>query len=280
MANIKIKADFTIKDGSEILFRSPCYASAITGLIIYYPDTDGNETSRVFQLVDAHNNDISDIKDVFAINAIVKVILNITNGKAYIQNADTNAYLESRFKQIDDNIKYAGDAAGNYGTGYKVPQITVDGKGRITKANEVPIPYAARTGDGGLMPAAMYKYIYDNNHTYFEFEDVYMSDDYRKIPLPSDCGLYGYSEYDIDTGTYISHYIPKIYGIYAKVYVDDSKSKKYLIPITDYYLECDDPTNYNIYVKLPERYYSLNFVPGETVYYMIMYERHYEPPNT
>ncbi len=38
---------------------------------------------------------------MFATGAIVSVILNVDEGRAYIQNADTNAYLEGRFENID-----------------------------------------------------------------------------------------------------------------------------------------------------------------------------------
>ena len=36
MANIRVDVNYAIKDGSEIVFRSPVDCSAITGLVVYY----------------------------------------------------------------------------------------------------------------------------------------------------------------------------------------------------------------------------------------------------
>ena len=95
MANIRVDLDYTIRDGLEIKFRSPVDCSQITGLIVYYPGTDGNTTSKVFTLADAHGNNVGDIDHLFAENVVVKVILDVTTGMAFVQNADTNAYLEA-----------------------------------------------------------------------------------------------------------------------------------------------------------------------------------------
>ena len=48
MANIRVDINYTIKDGSEIVFRSPVDCTAITGLIVYYQAEDGNTTSKEF----------------------------------------------------------------------------------------------------------------------------------------------------------------------------------------------------------------------------------------
>lgn len=104
MANIRVDVNYTIKDGSEIVFRSPVDCSAITGLIVYYPAEDENTTSKEFALADAHGNNVGDILNLFAENVVVKVILDITSGMAFVQNADTNAYLEGRFRAIEDQI--------------------------------------------------------------------------------------------------------------------------------------------------------------------------------
>lgn len=96
MSNIRVDVGYTIHDGSELKFRSPVSCSAITGLIVYYPGTDGNITSKVFALADAHGNNVGDIDHLFAENVVVKVILDVTTGMAFVQNADTNAYLEAQ----------------------------------------------------------------------------------------------------------------------------------------------------------------------------------------
>ncbi|MBO5953346.1 MAG: hypothetical protein J6Q53_04400 [Oscillospiraceae bacterium] len=97
MSNIRVDVGYTIHDGSELKFRSPASCSAITGLIVYYPGTNGNITSNVFALADAHGNNVGDIDHLFAENVVVKVILDVTTGMAFVQNADTNAYIEDTF---------------------------------------------------------------------------------------------------------------------------------------------------------------------------------------
>ena len=99
MANIKAKINYTISDGAEVIFRSPLDYANITGLTVCYPDADGNELSKDFAFADAHNNDVSHLSDLFATDAIVKVILDYENSRAFIQNADTNSYLEDKFSK-------------------------------------------------------------------------------------------------------------------------------------------------------------------------------------
>ena len=96
MANIRVDVDYKIRDGSEVVFRSPVDCSAITGLVVCYTEDDGVEVGVVFVLADAHGHDVGDIDHLFAENAVVKVILDVTAGMAYVQNADTNAYLEEQ----------------------------------------------------------------------------------------------------------------------------------------------------------------------------------------
>lgn len=102
MANIRVDIDYTIINGTAITFRSPCDCSAITGLKVYFPNEMKNIVSQEFKFVDAHNEDITEISDLFAENAIVKVIIDADRRLAFVQNADTNAYLEGRFKEIEE----------------------------------------------------------------------------------------------------------------------------------------------------------------------------------
>lgn len=102
MSNIRVDVSYTIQDGSELVFRSPVDCSAITGMIVYYPGSDGNITSKVFALADAHGNNVGDIDHLFAENVVVKVILDVTTGMAFVQNADTNAYLEGHIQNKEN----------------------------------------------------------------------------------------------------------------------------------------------------------------------------------
>lgn len=104
MANIRVDLDYTISDGCAVAFRSPCDCTEITGLIVYYRDEVGGIVSKEFALADAHGENVGDIPHLFAADVVVKVILDITSGMAFVQNADTNAYLEGRFEELEAQI--------------------------------------------------------------------------------------------------------------------------------------------------------------------------------
>ena len=93
--NIRVDLTTPIYDGTEVVFRSPVDCSQITGLIVYY-----NGGSKEFTFADAHGNDVGNIDHLFGENVVVKVILDVTRGMAFVQNADTNSYLEERFANM------------------------------------------------------------------------------------------------------------------------------------------------------------------------------------
>lgn len=97
--NIRVDLTTPIFDGTEVVFRSPVDCSQVTGLIVYY-----NGGSKEFAFADAHGNNVGDIDHLFAENVVVKVILDVTTGMAFVQNADTNAYLENRFADIESRV--------------------------------------------------------------------------------------------------------------------------------------------------------------------------------
>lgn len=97
--NIRVDLNTPIKDGMEVPFRSPVDCSQVTGLTVYYRAEDGDTASMEFAFADAHGNNVGDIDHLFAENVVVKVILDVTTGMAFVQNADTNAYLEGRFAE-------------------------------------------------------------------------------------------------------------------------------------------------------------------------------------
>ena len=104
--NIRVDLKTNIADGSEVVFRSPADCSQVTGLAICH---NGGRTE--FAFADAHGNNVGDIDHLFAENAVVKVILDVTAGMAFVQNADTNAYIERTFvKTINGQ---APDESGN-----------------------------------------------------------------------------------------------------------------------------------------------------------------------
>jgi hypothetical protein len=54
---------------------------------------------------DAHGNNVGDIDHLFAEDVVVKVILDVTKGMAFVQNADTNAYIESTFVKTVNGVR-------------------------------------------------------------------------------------------------------------------------------------------------------------------------------
>ena len=98
--NIVVDFNYPIKDGTEVKFRSPVDCSQVTGLKVNHPNG-----SQEFALADAHGNDVGQIDHLFAEDVVVKVILDVTTGMAFVQNADTNAYIESTFIKTVNGTK-------------------------------------------------------------------------------------------------------------------------------------------------------------------------------
>ena len=92
MAKIKIISECPLYDGMPVTFKAPCDCTAVDGLTVAY-----GTMSQNFGFRDAHGNDLAGIGNLFAEGAYVKAIQNTVNGYAYIQNADTNKYLEDKF---------------------------------------------------------------------------------------------------------------------------------------------------------------------------------------
>ena len=88
MAKIRVDIDYPVYSGASVTFNAPCDCTAADGLIVYHPE--GNQT---FVFCDAHGEDLSGIGDVFAEGASVKVILDVANSKAFVQNGDNNTHL-------------------------------------------------------------------------------------------------------------------------------------------------------------------------------------------
>ena len=97
--NVRVDLSTPVYDGMEVKFKAPCDAAEVTGLNLYYIK-DGVQESQNFAFADANANNVGHIDALFAAGAVVKVILDLETNMAFIQNADTNAYLENRFKEI------------------------------------------------------------------------------------------------------------------------------------------------------------------------------------
>lgn len=98
--NVRIDLSHAPLDGETISFKAPCNASEVSGLIIYYPNEKNQTVSKEFTLNDANGNDIGLLDNIFAEGSIVKVIVDTDANNAFMQNSDTNAYLENKFASI------------------------------------------------------------------------------------------------------------------------------------------------------------------------------------
>ena len=95
MAKIKITSKSELYDGMSITFKAPCKCTAVDGLKVYY-----NGSVQSFILRDAHGNNLANLNNLFYEGAYIKAILDTGNGYAYLQNADSNAYLEQKLGDI------------------------------------------------------------------------------------------------------------------------------------------------------------------------------------
>lgn len=95
MANIKVKVDYPISDGTKLKFRTPCESTEVEGLVVTYPIKNGvGNAIKTFVFVDAHGKELSGVGNVFTSDVLIEVLLDVTKGRAYVKNADTNTYIE------------------------------------------------------------------------------------------------------------------------------------------------------------------------------------------
>ena len=141
MANIRIDLDHTIESGESVVFQAPCACSDVTGLNVYYPvDSSGTitVTSQAFIFKDAHGSDLTGLGNLFAEGALVKVLLNTADSGAYIQNADTNSYLEGRLPRYVSVTLHAANWNNNQQT------VPVEGISADETAQRIePVPAKA-----------------------------------------------------------------------------------------------------------------------------------------
>lgn len=110
MANVKITLNEVLVDGHEVTFKAPCDCTAIDLLDVHYVE-NRTAKNKLFTMKDTHGNALTGIGNLFTAGAYVHVILDTTTGSAYIQNGDTNGYLEDKFKNLKpDSIEFNGYA--------------------------------------------------------------------------------------------------------------------------------------------------------------------------
>lgn len=149
MAKIRIDTAFTIADGAEVSFTAPCDCTAIDGLIVYYPGG-----SKAFTFKDAHSNNLTGIGNLFKSGAIVKALLDVKNGHAYLQNADTNKYIEENFLKKGSTKPADIGAASLIDAGVYNGDLNVIGEGGVPVNSVVWV-----TPETGNMPYGDWGYV-------------------------------------------------------------------------------------------------------------------------
>lgn len=100
MATIKVNLTEPLRDGMDIKFQAPCDCTAVTSLTLTYPTEAGGTASKTVTMMDTHGNRLTGIGNLFMQGAYVKIMVDSVNGVAYLQNADTNGYLEGEFDKL------------------------------------------------------------------------------------------------------------------------------------------------------------------------------------
>lgn len=103
MAHIRIKLDAALMDGHNVTFKAPCDCTAIDGLKVCYIENNSLQ-EKIFSMKDTHGNALAGLGNLFAAGSYVHAILDSVNCVAYLQNADTNGYLENKLNSAEAAI--------------------------------------------------------------------------------------------------------------------------------------------------------------------------------
>lgn len=159
MALIKIELQAPPIDGMDIKFKAPCNCSAITGLLVTYP-----EGSQEFTFRDCHGNNVAGIGGLFAEGAYVKVIVDVERGRAYLQNADNNSFLNSA---IFGTYTHSGNSLTGNGENGK---FKATASGTISAINVNGVSCSVKCGEESsmdLIAGCWYTFILDGNTVNF-----------------------------------------------------------------------------------------------------------------
>lgn len=190
MSKVKIVLDHPIIDGMMLKFKAPCGCTEVDGIRVYYPNGSGSTVKKEFTFRDAHCNNLINLSDLFAEGACVSVVVDTVNSYAYIQNADTNAYLEARFAatQPDIGIKtvHLSDGKINLwghetGTFYFTADGGID---VVAKGGTISAEYVQHTFNSPLLC----KINHDSANKAYELVEAFGG----AIITNSDFGQYGY----------------------------------------------------------------------------------------
>lgn len=96
MADVKITLNTPIYDGMPITFKAPCDCTEVAGIQVQHLTETGKTQTTAFDIKDAHGVSVSGLGNLFMQGAYVRAILDTRTYAAYIQNADTNSYVEKK----------------------------------------------------------------------------------------------------------------------------------------------------------------------------------------
>lgn len=85
MSKIRLDVDHTLVDGERLTFKAPCDCSSVDGIIVYCPNAEGVE----YTVCDAMGECVTGVGGTWCSGALVSVVLDCENKKAYIQNSAT-----------------------------------------------------------------------------------------------------------------------------------------------------------------------------------------------
>lgn len=100
MPNITIRHDSQITDGMKFSFRTPCNCTEVDGLTVKYRDDENNEVSKTFVFADTCGENITGLGNLFVAGVMVEVLLDVTNGRAFILNSATNFYTTAQTDEL------------------------------------------------------------------------------------------------------------------------------------------------------------------------------------
>lgn len=131
MAVVRLELSGKPIDGQQITFKAPCNASEVTAIRGYYVSNE-ERVSMQFTMKDANNNDIGDINNLFKKDALVQVVLNVTDKVAHFVNADTNGYINHRLKVREVTLSSSGwSSSAPYTQTISVSDISVNDRPEI-----------------------------------------------------------------------------------------------------------------------------------------------------
>jgi hypothetical protein len=128
MAYIRLDTGVAPYSGQALTFKSPADCSNIEGLKIYYTD-NGVEKCEQFALTDAHGEDVAG-SELFKRDVLVRILIDKGSMKAFVQNADTNAYLESRFQSLETVMSTHNHPADKITSGIFAGQVIANAGGQ------------------------------------------------------------------------------------------------------------------------------------------------------